>query len=81
MKDHRIAQITNELKDAAIEFGHTQQLRAHISRIFIDAIKEQDRDSRHACAENALRSENADHAHDLCMNTCEGLSKKTFEGD
>jgi hypothetical protein len=92
MKDHRIAQVINELRDAAIKFGHTQQLRAHISRIVIDAIKEQDKDTRHACAENLIQFGSdtirighigVDEAHNICMNTTSGLSKKTadFLGD
>lgn len=31
-------------------------------------LKEQDRDTRHACAESVLQTNNADEAHEACMN-------------
>jgi hypothetical protein len=31
--------------------------------------KEQDRDTRHACAEGVLQSNGKDDAHSICMNT------------
>lgn len=31
-------------------------------------LKEQDRDTRHACAESVLQTKNADEAHDACIN-------------
>ena len=33
MKDHEIAQLINKLRDVAVEFGHTQQLREQICSI------------------------------------------------
>lgn len=31
-------------------------------------IKEQDRDTRHACAEGVLQSSDSNDAHDICIN-------------
>ncbi|AOZ65430.1 hypothetical protein [Klebsiella phage vB_KpnS-VAC51] len=39
MKDHEIAQLVNKLTEAAKTYAHTQQLRAHMSRIVKEALK------------------------------------------
>ena len=39
MKDHEIAQLVNKLTEAAKTYAHTQQLRAHMSRIVNEALR------------------------------------------
>lgn len=74
MKENRIAEYVNELRDIGEKYGDTQQLRERFKYLFIDALKEQDRDTRHACAEAIIRIRRegklvgADLAHDICMN-------------
>jgi outer membrane PBP1 activator LpoA protein len=38
-KDHEIAQAINELRDIAIEFHDTQQLRERIARVVLELVK------------------------------------------
>lgn len=41
IKDHQIAQIVNQLRDIAIEFGGTQQLRERIAVVIVPMLKAQ----------------------------------------
>lgn len=41
IKDHQIAQIVNQLRDIAIEFGGTQQLRERIAVVIVPVLKAQ----------------------------------------
>lgn len=44
-KDNEIAEHVNKLREIAIRYGHTQQLRTHISRevrVFITKLKDED---------------------------------------
>lgn len=45
LKDHQIAALVNELRDIAVEFHGTQQLRERIARAVIPALKAQATDS------------------------------------
>lgn len=38
IKDHEIAELVNKLRDAALEYGRAQSLRAKMARIVKDAI-------------------------------------------
>lgn len=40
MKDHEIRELVNRLTEAARTYGQTQQLRAHMSRIVNEALKD-----------------------------------------
>lgn len=40
MKDHEIAQFINELRDVAVEYGSTQQLRERIATVVKKYINE-----------------------------------------
>lgn len=51
MKDHRVREIVNQLTAIANKYAGTQQLREHISSAIVAIRAEQDRDTRHACAE------------------------------
>jgi len=50
MKDHRKAEIINELTNIAIAYGNTQQLRNRISRVVLECLDEQERDTRQSAA-------------------------------
>lgn len=51
MKDNRKAEVINEITELATRYAGTQQLRIHMSRTIKAHLKEQDRDTRQACAE------------------------------
>lgn len=40
LKDHEIRELVNKLTEAARTHGQTQQLRAHMSRIIKEALKD-----------------------------------------
>jgi len=40
MKDHEIAALVNELRDVAVTYGQTQQLRERIAHIIVPVLKE-----------------------------------------
>lgn len=77
MKDQRKAEIVNELAQIAIAYGNSQQLRERISCAVLGYLAEQDRDTRHACAEavSTLTARGQGHPmvfqseiHAACMN-------------
>lgn len=76
MKDHRKAEIVNEITALAERYAGTQQLRQQMSGAVLAYIAEQDRDTRHACADAvaAIPGETGDDlidagiAHAACMN-------------
>lgn len=39
IKDHEIAKIVNDLRDVAVEFHATQQLRERIAQVIVPALK------------------------------------------
>lgn len=39
MKDHEIARIVNILRDIAVEYGQTQQLRERIAQVIVPVLK------------------------------------------
>ncbi|KVP96796.1 hypothetical protein WJ97_13020 [Burkholderia ubonensis] len=41
MKDHEIAKLVNDLRDTAVQFHDSQQLRDRISRLVNDALAQQ----------------------------------------
>lgn len=45
LKDHQIAALVNELRDIAVEFQGTQQLRERIAQVVVPALKAQKADS------------------------------------
>lgn len=45
LKDHQIAALVNELRDIAVEFHGTQQLRERIARVVVPALKAKTADS------------------------------------
>jgi len=47
MKDHRKAEIVNEITALAKKFAETQQLREHMRGAVLAYLEEQDRDTRH----------------------------------
>jgi hypothetical protein len=63
--------------EAGTYYGGTVQKKAALQVAIIDALKEQDRDTRHACAEAIMGVESdrmptdacwKDDAYDACMN-------------
>lgn len=76
MKDHRKAEVVNEITALAKRYAGTQQLRDHMSGAILAYLFEQDRDTRRACAEAMSDCEmmddkwiHVDSAHDTCMKT------------
>lgn len=55
MKDHRKAEIVNEMTAIAKKYAGTGQLREHIGKAVLSFIEEQDKDTRHACAAAVLQ--------------------------
>ena len=64
MKDHEKRELVNELRDIAIKFCATQQLRERIADCVLDAIEAAVKAERDACA-------------DICDQeaTCEGIAQ------
>ena len=51
MKDNRKAEVVNEITKLAKRYAGTQQLREHMRDAVLAYIREQDRDTRHACVD------------------------------
>lgn len=75
MRDHRKAEVVNEITTLAKRYAGTQQLHERMSGALLQYLAEQDRDTRYACA-NAVqelphgtdcRIDNGD-AHRACIN-------------
>lgn len=75
MKDQRQTEVANELTALAQRYAGTPHLKDQLSRALFAYLKEQDRDTRHACAEAMahLASEAADSTlidADLALAAC-----------
>ena len=49
MKDHDIQKIVNQLRDVAIQYGHTQQIRGRIHSVIVPRIKELNKSKDDTC--------------------------------
>ncbi len=63
--------LVNEIHQERVHFDGIN-LPKYIEQVTIEKVstllREQDRDTRHACAEAVLQADDANHAHDICMN-------------
>lgn len=56
MKEHEIRELVNELTKAARTYAHTQQLRAHMSRIVNEALNNAESKRVHQTVSRSLLS-------------------------
>lgn len=75
MNEARKMQVVNEITALAARFAGTNQLEPQMSDAILTYLAEQDRDTRHACANAVLDIErgtddliDSGAAHDVCMN-------------
>lgn len=60
--------IEKEINDFSSRVSSGEKPEAVLKNILRRVLKEQDRDTRHACAEAVLQSNGKDDAHSICMN-------------
>jgi hypothetical protein len=60
--------ITNDVQEFEKRVAAGESPEAVLKNMLRRIYKEQDRDTRHACAESVLQSNGPNDAHNICMN-------------
>lgn len=68
MRTNLNQKLEKEMAEFSSRLNAGEQPDAIFKNMLRRIIKEQDRDTRHACAEQVLQSSDANDAHDICMN-------------